>query len=214
MTSALLAFWGVAFALAATPGADWAYTISAGIRSRRVAPAVAGIIAGHTVHLLLVAAGLGALLAAHPEAMTLITLLGALYLGWLGVGILRTPTTPALPNGTSLEGGATLSVATVTDSRWFVTGVGVSLLNPKVLLLLVAVLPQFVDSANSTPYAAQVLALGAVHLLTCAVVYLAVGRVASRVLGVRPTAALWVSRISGVMMLGISAVLIGSMLLL
>ena len=54
------AFWAVSFLFIITPGADWAYAISAGMRERRVAPAVAGLLSGHVLATLIVAAGVGA----------------------------------------------------------------------------------------------------------------------------------------------------------
>ena len=77
--SILAAFWAVSFLFIITPGADWAYAISAGIRGRRVAPAVAGLLSGHLLATLVVAAGVGALLARSPLIMSLLTLGGALY---------------------------------------------------------------------------------------------------------------------------------------
>ena len=58
------------------------------------------------------------------------------------------------------------------------------------------------------PVAAQILVLGLVHVVNCAVVYTGVGIGARRVLGARPAAARWVSRISGAAMIVIGTVLI------
>lgn len=53
-----LAFMLVAVTLACTPGVDWAYSISAGLRQRSFVPAVAGLCSGYVVHTLLMVAGL------------------------------------------------------------------------------------------------------------------------------------------------------------
>ena len=45
--SIVAGFWVVSFLLIMTPGADWAYAISAGINGRRVVPAVMGLMSGH-----------------------------------------------------------------------------------------------------------------------------------------------------------------------
>lgn len=45
--SVLTAFWAVSLLFVITPGADWAYAISAGMRGRWVMPAVAGMLSGH-----------------------------------------------------------------------------------------------------------------------------------------------------------------------
>ena len=57
-------------------------------------------------------------------------------------------------------------------------GAGVSGLNPKALLLFVAVLPQFVDRHSGVPVAAQIAVLGAIHTANCAVAYLGPGTLA------------------------------------
>ena len=64
--SALTAFWGVSVLFVVTPGADWAYAITAGRRQRSVVPAVGGLLAGHLAATLAVAAGLAALMARSP----------------------------------------------------------------------------------------------------------------------------------------------------
>ncbi len=55
--SLLAAFWAVSFLFVITPGVDWAYMISAGLRERVVIPAAAGLLAGHLAATLVVAAG-------------------------------------------------------------------------------------------------------------------------------------------------------------
>lgn len=79
MTLALFAaFWAVSILLVITPGMDWAYVISAGIRGRVVVPAVAGLLFGHLLMIAIVVAGVGALLVGNPLALTALTLLGRL----------------------------------------------------------------------------------------------------------------------------------------
>ena len=81
-------------------------------------------------------------------------------------------------------------------------------LNPKVLLLFLALLPQFTDPLSTWPIPTQLLALGALHAVSCAVVYLLVGFSAQAVLQTRPSAARTVSRVSGVLMAIIALVLL------
>ena len=57
--SIVAGFWVVSFLLIMTPGADWAYAISAGINGRRVVPAVVGLMSGHLLATLVVVAGVG-----------------------------------------------------------------------------------------------------------------------------------------------------------
>ncbi|MDU9401306.1 LysE family translocator [Pseudomonas sp. zfem004] len=200
--SVLAAFWAVSLLFVITPGADWAYAISAGMRGRWVMPAVAGMLSGHFLVTLIVAAGVGSLIAGHPLALTLLTLAGCVYLLWLGGNLLLRPAVPEAG-----EGG-------VTDcgSRWAFKGFCVSGLNPKVFLLFLALLPQFTDPQASWPVWLQILLLGLVHLASSLVVYLMVGYGAKAVLRTRPAAAQVVGRVSGLVMIVIALGLIAGQL--
>ncbi|MCX5094190.1 LysE family translocator [Streptomyces sp. NBC_00365] len=197
-TTTLAAFLAVDLLLVFTPGADWAYAISAGLRERSVVPAVTGLIAGHAAYALVAVAGLAVIVASSPAALTALTVAGAGYLLWLGRGVLRQPATPA-------------TVGESTDAsrvRVMLKGAGISGLNPKALLLYFALFPQFIDTAGGWPVAAQTGLLSMLHLTACAVVYLAVGVLARTVLKTRPSAARVVTRISGAMMIAIGAFLL------
>lgn len=74
--SIVAGFWVVSFLLIMTPGADWAYAISAGINGRRVVPAVMGLMSGHLLATLVVVAGVGVLIAQHPLALSGLTIAG------------------------------------------------------------------------------------------------------------------------------------------
>jgi threonine/homoserine/homoserine lactone efflux protein len=195
--SAMAAFWVVAFLLILAPGADWAFILGASSRGNAVPSAVSGLAAGYTVMTLVVAAGVGAVVAGSQSALTVITLLGATYLVWLGISTLRHPTGP-------LSGDEPVR----TDRGTFVEGIGVSGLNPKGLLVFVAVLPQFTDPRSPWPAGAQIAVLGAVFTATCAAFYLVLGAIARRVLLARPTAAWATSRLSGAGMVVIGALLV------
>lgn len=198
MDVALVAgFWAVAVAFVLTPGADWAYMTTAGLGGR-VAPANAGLLLGHLAYVAAVAAGVGALVTRYPAVLVAITAAGAAYLVWLGVGILRRPGR-AHADGAADEG---------TASSWFGRGFGVSGLNPKVPVLLLALLPQFTDTQGEWPVWAQLAALGLLHVVTCGVIYALVGFGAHRVLAARPTAATVVSRVSGALMIVLGVVLL------
>ncbi|WP_052282027.1 LysE family translocator [Kluyvera genomosp. 1] len=195
--SLVAGFWLVSFLLIMTPGADWAYTISAGIHGRRILPAVAGLMSGHLLATLVVVAGLGVLIAGHPLALSAITLLGACYLLWLGVSLLRHPATVA--SASHLSGGW---------NQWALKGLCISGLNPKVFLLFLALLPQFTDPHSQWPVAMQMSALGLMHLVTCTIIYLLVGYGSRALLASRPQAARMVSRFSGGLMVVIAALLL------
>ena len=82
--SSIVAFWAVALLLIIVPGADWAFILSAGLRGRTVLPAVGGIVLGYAGITVVVAAGVGALVARTPAFLTGLTVAGGLYLMWHG----------------------------------------------------------------------------------------------------------------------------------
>lgn len=195
--SLVAGFWLVSFLLIMTPGADWAYTISAGINGRTIVPAVAGLMSGHLLATIIVVAGVGVLIAGHPLALSAITLMGACYLLWLGVSLLRHPAT--VSSAAQQSGGW---------NQWALKGMCISGLNPKVFLLFLALLPQFTDPHGQWSVAMQMSALGVMHLITCTIIYLLVGYGSRALLASRPQAARVVSRFSGGLMVLIAVALL------
>jgi len=187
------AFILVDLMLVMTPGADWAYAITAGVRGGRVLPAVAGLAGGYMVQASLVVAGVGAVLAESQSAMQFLTYLGAAYLLWLGVRVARAPA--ALPGE---------HLGAVSALR----GAATSGLNPKGVLLFFAVLPQFVTRTAPWPVTVQLAVLGAVHIVACAVVYCCVAMGARRLLRSRPRAARIVAHASGIAMVAVAVALV------
>lgn len=197
-TTTVAAFLAVDLLLVFTPGADWAYAISAGLSDRSLVPAVAGLIAGYAGYTLLALAGLVVIVASSATVLTTLTIAGAAYLMWLGRGVLRRP--PIVR--TSTEAMAS------SRGQIILKGAGISGLNPKALLLYFSLFPQFIDPAVDWPVAAQTGLLGALHMTACALVYLAVGMLARSVLKTRPSAARAVTRVSGAMMIAIGGFLL------
>jgi threonine/homoserine/homoserine lactone efflux protein len=187
----MLQFWTVALLLALTPGADWAYAIAAGLQQRSVVPSVLGMVSGYVLVVIVVALGIGALVTEYPAALTVLTLAGAAYLLYLGASTLLARTGGVVVASDRPVGSSALVR--------FLRGAGVSGINPKGVLLLLALLPQFV-SPHGWPAPVQMGVLGSLHLLDCAVVYLVVALAARRILGSRPRAAVVVTRASGVLM--------------
>ena len=194
----LAAFWVVSALFVITPGADWAYAITAGMHRRAIAPAVGGLLSGHLLATIIVAAGVGSRVADAPTALTVLTIGGAAYLLWLGVGMLANPPTPALAEAASR----------MPWPRWVARGFGVSGLNPKVFLLFLALLPQFVEPKALWSPPAQMIVLGLIHVATCGVVYTVVAFASQALLSARPAAARIVGRVSGVAMLVIALLLL------
>ncbi len=200
--SVLAAFWAVSFLFVITPGVDWAYAISAGMRGRLVIPAVGGLLSGHLVATVVVAAGVGGLVARSPMVLTVLTIAGSAYLLWLGINMLRQPAVPEAGQAQDSD----------SWSRWALKGACVSGLNPKVFLLFLALLPQFTDPLAAWSIPAQIIALGLLHALSCGLVYLLVGFSAQAVLQTRPSAAKIVSRCSGAIMIVIAVALLAEQL--
>ncbi|CAM3508987.1 LysE family translocator [Nocardioides zeicaulis] len=239
--STFAAFWAVSILFVITPGADWAYAITAGLRHRSIGPAIAGLLAGHVIATLAVAAGVAALLAGSPTVLMAMTISGAAYLVWLGVGMLRSPdvgttqepepvgvASSAAQSATNRSAAQSLTNGAATSfghlpadgmhdgsscgaEGWMpqaARGLGVSGLNPKVFLLFLALLPQFIDPDEAWPVACQIVALGLVHVASCALVYSLVATSARKMLRARPGAARAVTRVSGAAMVVIGAVLV------
>ncbi|MFJ9825138.1 LysE family translocator [Streptomyces sp. NPDC101160] len=218
-TTTLAAFLAVDLLLVFTPGADWAYAISAGLRERSVVPAVAGLVAGYAGYTLLAVAGLVMIVASSPSVLTVLTVAGAAYLVWLGWGVLRHPAVPtaaeeaigatgAASASGSTEAAAATGAAGASRARLMLRGMGISGLNPKALLLYFSLFPQFIHTSGGWPVAAQTGLLGTLHMTACAVVYLGVGVLARTVLKTRPSAARAVTRASGAMMIVIGGFLL------
>lgn len=192
------AFWFVSILFVVTPGVDWAYAISAGLNGRVVLPAVTGLLCGHLFATIIVAAGVGSLIAHYPVAIFTITIIGAIYLLWIGFNLLFYPPIPQ----------AELSENAKSWKRWLTKGLCVSGLNPKVFLLFLALLPQFTDPDSTWSISTQIMFLGLIHIVSCGVVYLVVGFGAHKIIKARPKSAQWISRFSGCTMVVIGVLLV------
>lgn len=207
--SSIAAFLAVSGLLILVPGADWAYAITSGLRDRSVLPAVGGLMLGYVGLTLVVVAGVAAVLARNPGVLTGVTLLGAAYLVWLGV---TTLTSAGSREPVTSEGEEAAAVTGVAVRSRVLKGAGVSGLNPKAVLLYVALLPQFADSQGAWPLAAQIGLLGLLHMALSGVVYTGVGSLARTVLRARPTAARLITRLSGIAMILLGAFLLAEQL--
>jgi threonine/homoserine/homoserine lactone efflux protein len=188
--SLVVQFWIVAILLTLTPGADWAFAITTGLRARSVVPPLLGILFGYAIVIIVVAVGVGSLVTRYPLALTALTIVGACYLLWLGLTTLTRAVGHIATSDRPIGASSALQ---------FLRGAGISGTNPKGLLLLLALLPQFI-SPPGWPSAVQMLALGGIHLLNSAAVYFAVALLARRVLRSRPRATVIVTRFSGAAM--------------
>lgn len=194
----IVAFWAVALLLIVVPGPDWAFTLSSTLRGQPVSAAVAGLVVGYAALTAVVSAGVGALFAGTPAALTALSLVGGGYLMSQGIATLRRPSAPA----------AAVDASASTRRGTVLRGIGVSGLNPKALLLFLALLPQFTTPHGRWPPAAQIALLGGIFTLTCAAFYALLGTFAQTILHEQPVAARAVGRLSGAGMLAIGLLLI------
>ena len=161
----LAAFTLAAFVLILTPGPDMTLFIGETLRAGRARgfAAMFGAVSGILIHSTLAAIGLSALLAASTTAYTVLKIVGVAYLLWLALQAIRHGS--ALP--VSAEPASRRPLA-----QSYLMGLGVNLLNPKIVMFFVTFLPQFVSAAD--PYAgAKLLFLGlyfiALGIPTCAI---------------------------------------------
>ena len=129
-----------------TPGADIAYTVSraASQGARAGVVAACGIGAGCLFHVALATLGISAAIAASPLAFSVLKLLGAGYLAWLGAGLLLAARRTLGAGRT----GADTAAPRAPQPLWrvFRDGVLINATNPKVALFFIAFLPQFVHA--------------------------------------------------------------------
>lgn len=137
----ILAFTLAAFVLTITPGPDMTLFLGRTIAEGRAAGIVTmlGAASGILVHTTLAAFGLSALIAASPEAFAVLKIGGAAYLVYLAVQALR--------NGSSLSLEKVTGIRHSLLSNWL-TGFGINLLNPKIILFFVTFLPSFVSATD------------------------------------------------------------------
>ncbi|HEX8640027.1 MAG TPA: LysE family translocator [Allosphingosinicella sp.] len=139
-------------ALNIVPGADMTFIIASAARGGRRDGIVAalGIGAGTLFHILAAVLGLSAILASSQTAFDIIKWIGAAYLLWIAVSVVR---------GERRAADDEAPRPSSSGLRLFRAAVLVNVLNPKVGLFFLAFLPQFVDPEAAVP-ALQILCLG------------------------------------------------------
>ncbi len=154
--SAALGIAVIALGLVLTPGPNMIYLVSRSITQGRRAGLISltGVAAGFFVYLLAAATGIAAVFALVPALYTALKIVGAAYLLWLAWQAIR-------PGGISIF--TPEPVAHDTSRRLFTMGLLTNLLNPKIAILYVSLLPQFVDPDRGG-VALQSLMLGLVQI--------------------------------------------------
>ena len=196
----MIAFLVAAVVLAITPGPSITYVVArtlAGGRSEGLASCI-GTGIGGLVHVVAAALGLSLLVAESALAFGLLKYLGAAYLVYLGVRLLRSRDTALVLPQVSAQGAA----------RALREGILVEALNVKTALFFLAFLPQFVTP--SMPVAPQLVLLGSVCVVLNTLADVAAVLAAQRLLASGPARAArarLLTRASGITMLGLGAFL-------
>ena len=171
----LLLFAGAALLMVVTPGPNMIYLISRSISQGRWAGVISlfGVIAGFLVHMLGAAVGLTALFLAVPLAYEMLKWAGALYLLWLAWQAVR-------PGARSPFERRDLPAD--TPRRLFLMGFLTNVLNPKIAVFYLSIVPQFVMPEHGSVFA-QSMALGFTQIVVSFSVNLLIVMFASALAG-------------------------------
>ncbi len=172
--STWLTFFAAAWAISISPGAGAVAAMSSGLNHgfRRGYFTTFGLVLGIWTQVLVVGAGLGALVAASSTAFLLVKWLGVAYLVWLGIAQWRAPATPM---SAKLDDAAAVTRRSMVLRGWMINAV-----NPKGTVFLLAVVPQFLDL--SQPLLPQYLTISATLGFTDLVVMAGYTALAARLL--------------------------------
>jgi threonine/homoserine/homoserine lactone efflux protein len=138
--SVLIQFAVATFILAITPGPDMTLFVGRALSEGRWAglACMAGAMCGCIVHTTMVAVGLSALIVASPEAFLVLKICGAGYLVWLAWNAIR--------HGAAFKPQKETGGSSHSLFRNWARGLGINLLNPKIILFFMTFLPQFVSA--------------------------------------------------------------------
>ncbi|MFF1284765.1 LysE family translocator [Streptomyces sp. NPDC058299] len=145
------------------PGPDMAYMLAVGLEGgrRSALKAILGIATGMSIYAAAVVAGIGKIAQSHPAVLDAVRILGAAYLLWLAYVTMRHARR------------AISGHSDITTGRWYLRGVLVSVTNPKIILFFLAILPQFLGSAENLGL--QMAMLGAIDILMEVILYGSIG---------------------------------------
>lgn len=167
--AAILQFLAMSLAVNLSPGPGMLYVLARSLVAgfRGALTAQLGLATGILIHVSVIAFGLSHLLVSSPHAFGAIRWAGAAYLAWLGVRLI------------ARAGSAAPRRANTTGRGDYLRGVGISLLNPYIVLFLLAILPQFAHTRDGAS-AGKLMALGCCFAATGSAVNLSVGLLATR----------------------------------
>ena len=192
-------FFVLVFGVILLPGLDMAFVLASSLVGGRGSgfAATAGIVVGGVVHVTMGALGIVAVLQLVPAAFNLVLLAGAVYIAWIGIGLLRSRGAFAEPGRERVR----------TRGATFRQGMVTSLLNPKAYLFTLAVLPQFMKPEYGN-VGAQAVVLWLIIALTQVAVYGGLALAGDRArlwFADRPSVNLWLARGVGALLLATAA---------
>ncbi len=197
----------LATALAVAPGPDVIFVVANGMR-HQVKGAIAsalGIGGGSVVHAIAAALGVSAIVAASPSAFEILRHAGVAYLAFLGV--------QALKSWWNYSNNLDPNQAVVEVSAWnvFRRGLITNILNPKVMVFYLALLPQFINVELGN-VGLQIFLLGCIHNVIGITFLISIGLAAGKASGwlARTSFGKWMDGIAGVFFLGLAVRLLVS----
>lgn len=198
-SSSLIGFALLSLGMVLTPGPNMVYVVSRSICQGRRAGLISlgGVGLAFVVYMLAAALGITSLLMAVPFAYDTLRLVGAAYLGWLAWQALK-------PGGRSPFAVQQLPVD--SPRRLFAMGFMTNLLNPKVALLYLSLLPQFIEPDAGSVFTQAVILGGvqiAISLSVNGILALAAGSIAG-FLGTRPVWLAVQRRLMGTVLAGLA----------
>ena len=136
-----ITFFFACWAISLSPGPGAIAAMSAGLNLgfRRGYFLVFGLVLGIWTQVVIVVAGLGAVIAASSEAFTVLKFLGAAYLVWIGISQWRASDKPLVAAG---------DAPVLTRGQLVMRDWGINAVNPKGTVFMLAVVPNFIDLAH------------------------------------------------------------------
>jgi homoserine/homoserine lactone efflux protein len=141
-----LAYFAACWVIAVSPGSGAVLSMSHGLSYglKKTSTTILGLQTGLVIILLIAGGGLGALLLASEEAFLVVKTIGAMYLIYLGIQQWRSK----VETNQQGEQEKTVRVTVMSRRRRFATGLLTNVTNPKGIIFMVAVLPQFIDPTH------------------------------------------------------------------
>jgi leucine efflux protein len=164
-----------------------------------------GLLTGDLVWMVLALSGVAALAAAYPLAFDTLKIIGALYLAWIGWGLIRATlahkqVARAAPADSNIQSPVVATeVSRRGPAQWFTEACLVSLSNPKVIGFYVAFFPLFIDRKTFdglTTYATMVGIVLGIALIYC-LFLISLARYAIQLFARRPSLGRWLQRLAG-----------------